>query len=258
MISSVIFCCTKTCVSVQIIAAQEEMLRKERELEDARRKLAQIRQQQYKFLPSELREDNNWGSTWGSLLRSRRAVWKAHVLNVHVCLNICLLHHGTSSRLSQRLQTQLHSLLTWAPVCSRRLSNTRTEEELLLYVSFLFFLFFFHLKHSSFEWCNLNRMWRAEHRQNHSYTHVCPYAAAVKSSQSVHHFFTRINWEFNCNITSQASMIQVKTLILSLLWSHMKERLWFCYFFGQIYCESSGRMNSNHVNAFTSLDDLLP
>uniref|UniRef100_A0A3P8VSG0 Talin 2a n=1 Tax=Cynoglossus semilaevis TaxID=244447 RepID=A0A3P8VSG0_CYNSE len=43
----------------QIIAAQEEMLRKERELEDARRKLAQIRQQQYKFLPSELREDNN-------------------------------------------------------------------------------------------------------------------------------------------------------------------------------------------------------
>lgn len=127
------------------------------------------------------------------------------------------------------------------------------------YFMFLFsFYFFFHLKHSSFEWCNLNRMWRAEHRQNHSYTHVCPYAAAVKSSQSVHHFFTRINWEFNCNITSQASMIQVKTLILSLLWSHMKERLWFCYFFGQIYCESSGRMNSNHVNAFTSLDDLLP
>ena len=44
---------------VQIIAAQEEMLRKERELEEARKKLAQIRQQQYKFLPSELREDNN-------------------------------------------------------------------------------------------------------------------------------------------------------------------------------------------------------
>ncbi|XP_060764635.1 talin-1 [Neoarius graeffei] len=41
----------------QIIAAQEEMLRKERELDEARRKLAQIRQQQYKFLPSELRED---------------------------------------------------------------------------------------------------------------------------------------------------------------------------------------------------------
>uniref|UniRef100_A0A671NP40 Talin-1-like n=1 Tax=Sinocyclocheilus anshuiensis TaxID=1608454 RepID=A0A671NP40_9TELE len=41
----------------QIIAAQEEMLRKERELEDARKKLAMIRQQQYKFLPSELRED---------------------------------------------------------------------------------------------------------------------------------------------------------------------------------------------------------
>ncbi|KAI4816233.1 hypothetical protein KUCAC02_008567 [Chaenocephalus aceratus] len=41
----------------QIIAAQEEMLRKERELEEARRKLATIRQQQYKFLPSELRED---------------------------------------------------------------------------------------------------------------------------------------------------------------------------------------------------------
>ncbi|XP_048113123.1 talin-2 [Alosa alosa] len=37
----------------QIIAAQEEMLRKERELEEARKKLAQIRQQQYKFLPSE-------------------------------------------------------------------------------------------------------------------------------------------------------------------------------------------------------------
>ncbi|TNN28847.1 Talin-2 [Liparis tanakae] len=33
------------------------MLRKERELDDARRKLATIRQQQYKFLPSELRED---------------------------------------------------------------------------------------------------------------------------------------------------------------------------------------------------------
>eukprot|EP00063_Salmo_salar_P007980 XP_013982815.1 PREDICTED: LOW QUALITY PROTEIN: talin-2-like [Salmo salar] len=43
----------------QIIAAQEEMLRKERELEEARKKLAQIRQQQYKFLPSELREDEN-------------------------------------------------------------------------------------------------------------------------------------------------------------------------------------------------------
>lgn len=43
--------------SAQIIAAQEEMLRKERELEEARKKLAQIRQQQYKFLPTELRED---------------------------------------------------------------------------------------------------------------------------------------------------------------------------------------------------------
>uniref|UniRef100_A0A4W5PB56 Talin 2 n=1 Tax=Hucho hucho TaxID=62062 RepID=A0A4W5PB56_9TELE len=43
----------------QIIAAQEEMLRKERELEEARKKLAQIRQQQYKFLPTELREDQS-------------------------------------------------------------------------------------------------------------------------------------------------------------------------------------------------------
>ncbi|KAJ8252503.1 hypothetical protein COCON_G00218150 [Conger conger] len=43
----------------QIIAAQEEMLRKERELEEARKKLAQIRQQQYKFLPTELREEGN-------------------------------------------------------------------------------------------------------------------------------------------------------------------------------------------------------
>ncbi|XP_042571526.1 talin-2 isoform X1 [Cyprinus carpio] len=43
----------------QIIAAQEEMLRKERELEEARKKLAHIRQQQYKFLPSELREDQS-------------------------------------------------------------------------------------------------------------------------------------------------------------------------------------------------------
>ncbi|KAJ7994856.1 hypothetical protein DPEC_G00253800, partial [Dallia pectoralis] len=43
----------------QIIAAQEEMLRKERELEEARKKLAQIRQQQYKFLPTELRKDDN-------------------------------------------------------------------------------------------------------------------------------------------------------------------------------------------------------
>ncbi|CAG5867082.1 unnamed protein product [Menidia menidia] len=41
-----------------IIAAQEEMLRKERELDEARKKLAMIRQQQYKFLPSELREDS--------------------------------------------------------------------------------------------------------------------------------------------------------------------------------------------------------
>ncbi|KAJ3595926.1 hypothetical protein NHX12_002338, partial [Muraenolepis orangiensis] len=39
--------------------AQEEMLRKERELDEARKKLAQIRQQQYKFLPSELREDQS-------------------------------------------------------------------------------------------------------------------------------------------------------------------------------------------------------
>ncbi|XP_035383856.1 talin-2-like isoform X2 [Electrophorus electricus] len=43
----------------QIIAAQEEMLKKERELEEARKKLAQIRQQQYKFLPSELRGDED-------------------------------------------------------------------------------------------------------------------------------------------------------------------------------------------------------
>lgn len=45
------------CWLLQIIAAQEEMLKKERELEEARKKLAQIRQQQYKFLPTELRED---------------------------------------------------------------------------------------------------------------------------------------------------------------------------------------------------------
>ncbi|RXN36855.1 TANC1-like isoform X1 [Labeo rohita] len=44
---------------IHIIAAQEEMLRKERELEEARKKLAHIRQQQYKFLPSELREDQS-------------------------------------------------------------------------------------------------------------------------------------------------------------------------------------------------------
>ncbi|CAI9577712.1 unnamed protein product [Staurois parvus] len=43
----------------QIIAAQEEMLKKERELEEARKKLAQIRQQQYKFLPSVLREEES-------------------------------------------------------------------------------------------------------------------------------------------------------------------------------------------------------
>lgn len=46
-----------TLLPFQIIAAQEEMLKKERELEEARKKLAQIRQQQYKFLPTELRED---------------------------------------------------------------------------------------------------------------------------------------------------------------------------------------------------------
>lgn len=47
------FCCGM----LQIIAAQEEMLRKEKELEEARNRLAMIRKQQYKFLPSELRED---------------------------------------------------------------------------------------------------------------------------------------------------------------------------------------------------------
>lgn len=47
------------CVVSQIIAAQEEMLRKERELEEARKKLAMIRQQQNKFLPSELRDDQD-------------------------------------------------------------------------------------------------------------------------------------------------------------------------------------------------------
>lgn len=46
------------CIAPQIIAAQEEMLRKEKELCEARKKLAMIRQQQYKFLPSELREDS--------------------------------------------------------------------------------------------------------------------------------------------------------------------------------------------------------
>lgn len=48
---------TPWALSLQIIAAQEEMLRKERELEEARKKLAMIRQQQYKFLPSELRDE---------------------------------------------------------------------------------------------------------------------------------------------------------------------------------------------------------
>ena len=52
-------------VALQIIAAQEEMLRKERELDEARKKLAQIRQQQYKFLPSELREDHSWLAAQG-------------------------------------------------------------------------------------------------------------------------------------------------------------------------------------------------
>ncbi|XP_047200330.1 talin-1 isoform X1 [Hippoglossus stenolepis] len=41
----------------QIMAAQAEMLRKERELDEARKKLATIRQQQYKFLPTELLQD---------------------------------------------------------------------------------------------------------------------------------------------------------------------------------------------------------
>lgn len=49
--------CDPRALSRQIIAAQEEMLRKERELEEARKKLAMIRQQQYKFLPSELRDE---------------------------------------------------------------------------------------------------------------------------------------------------------------------------------------------------------
>ncbi|XP_058472687.1 talin-1 isoform X2 [Solea solea] len=42
----------------QIMAAQEEMLRKERELVEARKKLAMIRKQQYKFLPSELMDED--------------------------------------------------------------------------------------------------------------------------------------------------------------------------------------------------------
>ncbi len=56
---------SSVCVCPQIIAAQEEMLRKERELEEARKKLAMIRQQQYKFLPSELREDgqDQWAAS---------------------------------------------------------------------------------------------------------------------------------------------------------------------------------------------------
>ena len=49
--------CDSRALYWQIIAAQEEMLRKERELEEARKKLAMIRQQQYKFLPSELRDE---------------------------------------------------------------------------------------------------------------------------------------------------------------------------------------------------------
>jgi len=57
--NSVIVLIVFNCSLAQIIAAQEEMLRKERELEEARKKLAQIRQQQYKFLPSELREDED-------------------------------------------------------------------------------------------------------------------------------------------------------------------------------------------------------
>lgn len=44
-------------LSWQILAAQEEMLCKERELEEAWKKLAMIQQQQYKFLPSELRDE---------------------------------------------------------------------------------------------------------------------------------------------------------------------------------------------------------
>lgn len=56
---------------LQIIAAQEEMLRKERELIEARKKLAMIRQQQYKFLPSELMEDSQdqWRSSDPWMLR---------------------------------------------------------------------------------------------------------------------------------------------------------------------------------------------
>lgn len=49
--------CDPRALSRQIIAAQEEMLRKERELEEAWKKLAMIQQQQYKFLPSELRDE---------------------------------------------------------------------------------------------------------------------------------------------------------------------------------------------------------
>ncbi|PKU37148.1 talihypothetical protein [Limosa lapponica baueri] len=44
-------------LSLRIIATQEEMLHKERELEEMQKKLAMIWQQQYRFLPSELRDE---------------------------------------------------------------------------------------------------------------------------------------------------------------------------------------------------------
>lgn len=78
--------------SLQIIAAQEEMLRKERELEEARKKLAQIRQQQYKFLPSELREDNNWWLTLWAVTAG--CLWVSVKGTVCVCVWVCVLSKG--------------------------------------------------------------------------------------------------------------------------------------------------------------------
>lgn len=66
-------------VCPQIIAAQEEMLRKERELEEARKRLAMIRQQQYKFMPSELREDGQEQWAWsGTLHTHTHTGWGNH------------------------------------------------------------------------------------------------------------------------------------------------------------------------------------
>lgn len=86
-------------IPLQIIAAQEEMLRKERELVEARKKLAMIRQQQYKFLPSELREDGQ--DQWESFGISNATVIQGTLLWAEKLNVLQQKHQSDASRWSK-------------------------------------------------------------------------------------------------------------------------------------------------------------